>query len=329
MYSKLAVWVLLRPQATNVVNGEKWFPFGVYRTYWNGAAEPGEFDGLLLSPDEKEPRRDGWQKQEEVLKAHTFYAKGTLTEYGRWMYENTLIEKRKGPAEIGVQAPPKNATEKQEIHAATRFCLSRNRGLNVGYTVYVYDGPITEEEIGDAVERRALRRKAEELGMWDKYGKKLWLLTEEELGDSEEKSWVLREAIRLEMVGKKKKEEGIDPEQPGQRKKAKAKKSTAGKKKSTAGKKKSTAGKKRVAGRGGNPVSPRRRSTTPPAPAQRAQRAQRARRSAGAVYYGEDNVEEDDAGEAGESDASGDAENQDETDSSEFADDDDDEEEED
>lgn len=53
VYSKLAVWVLLRPQATNVVNGEKWFPFGVYRIYWNGAAEPGEFDGLLLSPDER------------------------------------------------------------------------------------------------------------------------------------------------------------------------------------------------------------------------------------------------------------------------------------
>lgn len=244
----------------------------------------------------KEPRRDGWQKHEEVLKAHTFYAKGTLTEYGRWMYENTLIEKRKGPAEIGVQAPPKNAMEKQEIHAATRFCLSRNRGLNVGYTVYVYDGPITEEEIGDAVERRALRRKAEELGMWNTPGKKLWLFTEEELGDSEEKAWVLREAIRLEMVGdKKQSEEGIDPTQPGQPKKAKAKKSKAGKKKSTAGKKK-------VAGRGGNPVSPRRRSTTPQAPAQRAERA---RRSTGTVYYGEDNVEEDDAGE---SDESGDAE---------------------
>lgn len=160
---RIAVWVLLPKRASGEHEGETWFPFGVYRTYWNGAAEPGEFDGLLLSPDEKEPMRDGWQKQEEVLGAHDFYTKGTLSEYGRWMYENTLIGKRKGPAEIGVHAVPTKEVERKEIRAATRFCLSRNRGLNVGYTVYVYDGPITEEEIGDAVERRALRRKAEKL----------------------------------------------------------------------------------------------------------------------------------------------------------------------
>ncbi|GAA5951422.1 hypothetical protein JCM8115_005145 [Rhodotorula mucilaginosa] len=262
----IAVWVLLPKRASGEQEGETWFPFGVYRTYWNGAAEPGEFDGLLLSPDEKEPLRDGWQKQEEVLGAHDFYTKGTLSEYGRWMYENTLIDKRAGHTEIGVDAVPTKEVERQEIRAATRFCLSRNRGLNVGYTVYVYDGPITEEEIGDAVERRALRRRAERVGMWNTRGKKVYPLTEEEIGDSEEKAWVMREAIRLEMVGKKKNEEDVDPEQSGQPKKKKAKKSTAGKKKSTAGKNK-------VANRGGNP--PRRRSTTPQAPAQRADRARR------------------------------------------------------
>lgn len=116
---RIAVWVLLPQRAARPDERETRFPFGVYRTYWNGAAEPGEFDAVLLSPDHKEPIRDGWQKQNEVLGAHEFYTKGTLSEYARWMYENTLIEKREGPAEIGVQVPPTNDTEEQEISAAT------------------------------------------------------------------------------------------------------------------------------------------------------------------------------------------------------------------
>ncbi|GAA5870404.1 hypothetical protein JCM3774_002720 [Rhodotorula dairenensis] len=155
---RIAVWVRQPRRATKPYEGEIWFPFGVYRTYWNGAAEAGEFDGLLLTPDDKEPTADGWEKQKEVIEAHSFYTK-KMTSYGKHVYARTIIERGKEHAEIGVETSQETETAQRQVFVATKGYLSRNQGLNIGYTIWVYDGPITKLEIQDAVDAREARRE--------------------------------------------------------------------------------------------------------------------------------------------------------------------------
>lgn len=157
------MWVRQPQRADKPYKGEIWFPFGVYRTYWNSPAGAGEFDALLLRADEKEPTEDGWEKQKEVIDAHYFYTK-KKAKYGEHMFSGAIIEKGKNKAaHIGPKFPQTPA-EQRYVYAATKGCLSRNRGLRFGYKIYVYNGPINDVEIQDAVRAREVRRERERSG---------------------------------------------------------------------------------------------------------------------------------------------------------------------
>ncbi|GAA5976100.1 hypothetical protein JCM10908_005386 [Rhodotorula pacifica] len=136
---------------------ESWFPFGIYRMYWNGPAEKGEFDALADGPEDIA----GFAQQETVVNAHFQYTR-KMTEYAKRVYKDLpVLDSHDSSVTIGVEEAPATETKREEVRAATRFALSKRSGLDIGYTIWVYDRPITDAEIDDAVAARNLRREEE------------------------------------------------------------------------------------------------------------------------------------------------------------------------
>lgn len=70
---------------------------------------------------------------------------------GRALIKNETPEERDARRD-------RQAALRLQVRRAALKALKRNRGLAVGYSVYVYDGPITDAELDAAVAERALRR---------------------------------------------------------------------------------------------------------------------------------------------------------------------------
>lgn len=123
---------------------EPWRPYGKYRHIWCGLANKDEFNSLGAEAS----------LQTEVIDVFMHYLQGNPDKYSLDLFENVFVEADPTSSALyDIWAMRETAPEAAQ-RAAIERSLRENNGLQIGYAVLVYVGPVLDKEIDDIVAAR-------------------------------------------------------------------------------------------------------------------------------------------------------------------------------
>ncbi|BGP38564.1 hypothetical protein JCM10450v2_002513 [Rhodotorula kratochvilovae] len=133
---------------------ESWRPYGIYKSIDCGPALDGEFAAL----DDLE---GGPETQQAVISALVEYLRSDVSvDFSEGLFEDTVRED--GQTRDGVDIvrscwdDRKTANPAKQRAAIEKALRANNGGIKIAYHVYVYVRPITDAEMGDCNQLRAL-----------------------------------------------------------------------------------------------------------------------------------------------------------------------------
>ncbi|GAA6040969.1 hypothetical protein NBRC10512_006672 [Rhodotorula toruloides] len=116
-----------------------------------GLANEGEFDSLGAEA----------ALQTEVIDVFMEYLHGNEDKYSKGLFENVFVQLDPTSSTLYDAWETRRRAPKPAQRAAIERSLRENNGLQIGYAVLVYAGPMLEEEIRDIVAAREERRTRE------------------------------------------------------------------------------------------------------------------------------------------------------------------------
>ncbi|GAA6050606.1 hypothetical protein NBRC10513_004177 [Rhodotorula toruloides] len=135
----------------NPTDDEPWRPYGKYEYLWCGLANKDEFNNLGAEAS----------LQTEVIDAFMEYLRGNEDKYSVGLFENVFVQLDPTDPALEDAWETRFDAPKPTQRAAIERSLRENNGLQIGYAVLVYAGPMLEEEIRDIVAAREERRARE------------------------------------------------------------------------------------------------------------------------------------------------------------------------
>ncbi|BGP35913.1 hypothetical protein JCM10296v2_007765 [Rhodotorula toruloides] len=135
----------------NPTDDEPWRPYVKYKYLWCGLANKGEFNSLGAEA----------ALRTEVIDVFMEYLHGNEDKYSEGLFENVFVQLDPTSSTLYDAWATRRDAPKPAQRAAIERSLRENNGLQIGYAVLVYVGPMLEAEIRDIVAAREERRTRE------------------------------------------------------------------------------------------------------------------------------------------------------------------------